>query len=711
MARGLPHGIRMMRQLRWRELLAFRRPRWRDVAPGRAGRVALGIAAPLLIGASTGHVTEGIFVALGALPAGLVSFQGVNRSRMEAVLVASLGIAVSTFVGATMAGSWPLRVLLVTLWAYLTGLSVSLGSRWSVVCINWTVALLLGEAIPLPPGPAAIRGGLALVGGLLQGGLVALSWTLRPGGEERKALSASYATLASYASAIASGQLEAPSTTALPAADMLQDANPLIPREVLGMYVDLLEEAVRLRASLAAVASNAHQGTKSEDIARFTAEVGTALDRIAAGLSARPGERAKWTEDAQRVIARLSVPRDAGWRWAGEALLGQLRAVMRILARIEATPRPSLARDSRVDPNLTRPPGWLGGALITLRTNATFTTEAGRHALRLAVAAGLAELVSDLAGYTYGRWVVLTVLLVLKPDYASTVARGVQRAVGTVVGAGLVVGLGHVMHPSWVELSLLAVVAIALAHATFDTSYLLFSFFLTVFILLMLQLLGLGALALAEDRIGATVLGAAWALVVFVVWPTWVGTSASEKFAVLIDRDGAYLVSMLQQLAHPERVDLERLGREQDAARRARSDAEAAAERLFREPPHPPLTADLVHSLMAVSARLALGLLAVQTLLEDRGGDSTQGATPAGLDALTAGFQTAFKELAATMRAGSPLEPRPPLRALQRALEEEGRSGPSTLVVTDALVDSVETLGALLGASQNPAGSVAPANA
>jgi len=89
----------MLARLRWRELLEFRRPSWRDLAPARAGRIALGIAEPLLIGVFTGHVEDGIFAALGALPAGLASFQGVNRSRLEAVLVTSLGIALSTFVG------------------------------------------------------------------------------------------------------------------------------------------------------------------------------------------------------------------------------------------------------------------------------------------------------------------------------------------------------------------------------------------------------------------------------------------------------------------------------------------------------------------------------------------------------------------------------------------------------------------------------------
>ena len=232
MALEVPQGIRQLRDLHWRDLLAFHRPHWRELAPGRAARIAFGVAAPLLIGLATGDLESGIFAALGALPAGFVSFEGVSRSRFEAVLAASIGMAVSTFVGATMAGTGVLRALPVALWAYLTGLSVALGKRWSVVVLNWTVAMLIGVSIPMAPEAAATRAGLVLAGGLFQGVLVVMSWAFRPGGEERKALADTYSVLAGYASSLATGRVEAPSPSAFPASEALGDPNPFIPADV-----------------------------------------------------------------------------------------------------------------------------------------------------------------------------------------------------------------------------------------------------------------------------------------------------------------------------------------------------------------------------------------------------------------------------------------------------------------------------------------------
>jgi hypothetical protein len=156
-------------------------------------------------------------------------------------------------------------------------------------------------------------------------------------------------------------------------------------------------------------------------------------------------------------------------------------------------------------------------------------------------------------------------------------------------------------------------------------------------------------------------------------------------------------VTLTEQLAHPGRLDLERLRREQDAARRARSDAEAATERLSREPPHPPLTPEVAVDLMTVAARLARPLLAAQTLVEHPAGTSIP-TSAARLEALAGGFRTAIRQIASALREQTPPGPLPPLRQLQIALTEEGQSDPSIVLVTDALVDAVGALGDLLDA-------------
>jgi hypothetical protein len=65
-----------------RRLLGIDSLRWNAVAPWRAARVTLAIVLPLVIGWLSGHIDYGAYVALGALPAALASFQGETLSRV-----------------------------------------------------------------------------------------------------------------------------------------------------------------------------------------------------------------------------------------------------------------------------------------------------------------------------------------------------------------------------------------------------------------------------------------------------------------------------------------------------------------------------------------------------------------------------------------------------------------------------------------------------
>lgn len=106
--------VRRGRRGGWLNLGQFR---WRNVAPGRAARATVGVLTPLIIGFATKHVEYGTFAALGAFPAGTVSFQGVTRSRVLLVAVAVAGMAISTFIGAAAAFDMPWALVpVVMLW-------------------------------------------------------------------------------------------------------------------------------------------------------------------------------------------------------------------------------------------------------------------------------------------------------------------------------------------------------------------------------------------------------------------------------------------------------------------------------------------------------------------------------------------------------------------------------------------------------------------
>jgi len=691
--------------LSWRGLRAVGPIHWSAAAPWRGARVAVGVLVPLAIGSATGHLSYGAFAALGALPAGFASFQGVARTRLAAVSMASLGIAISTFVGATTAAVAPwLLVAVVIVWGYLIGLAVSLGQRLSVATLQCGAGLTVAVGMPLGPGPAGARAGFALAGGVLQGLLVAGSWIVRPGDTERKAIGDAYLALAAYAREVADGSTETPSAVEFSAAAVLKDPNPLLREATQLQLLDLLEEAERVRASLAALA--AEMGSAGPDanarVRRLTAAAAATLSLVAATLTARRHDRAERAGELTRQVGAVIVPASPGVRPSSDALSGQLRAIARIVVDVADGP-PARDRPGSA-PDASRPRGRDGGAVgATLRANVSLSSEAGRHAVRMAAIAGVAEVMVLATGLSEGRWVVLTLFIVLRPDYGSTVSRSVQRAVGTALGVGLGVAAVQFGRLGQWELVTVAGVAVAAAYALFDVAYVLYCVFLSAFIVVLLDILGTPAVRTATSRLADTAIGAALAVIAYLVWPTWEAASARDTFAALLEAHGAYATALLRELAHPGQLGAGRLRRLQVTAQRARSDAEASAARLSEEPPEDPVIPQFARRLVATVRRLTQAELAAHTLI-------TLQHVPEGLedeivprdcslllDRLASMVATAMSAIAGSLRSMEPTAAVVDLRQTQAQLASRAAAAaPALASATDGLVDAVDTLESIL---------------
>jgi uncharacterized membrane protein YccC len=713
-----------LRQSSWLDFGAFR---WHDLAPGRAARSALGVITPRAIGVATGHTEFGTYAALGALPAGFVAFRGVTRTRVLAVLLAAAGMAISTFVGATAALGAPwVLVPIIFGWAYATGLLAALGPTALAVSLQWPIALLIASAIPLDPAAAAGRALLVLAGGAFQGVLVVSSWAVARGSAERGALAGSFRALGAYAGDLRGGSQEPPSADTWAARTTMRDPNPLIRSDALLQLVDLADEAERIRRSLTALgAGRAASGPRPAGRSLLSAAQ-LVLTEVAAALTARPALRPGHLEAARRELAQASAERGTRWQWAGEALLGQLRAAVRITERLNA------AEPARAGPGPPSGPrlASVQDITLTLRASVSTSSEAGRHALRLAVVTALAEIIVRAAGLPHGYWGVLTIFIVLRPDYSSTLYRGLQRAAGTVAGAGLGVLTVQLVHIS--DSALLAGIGVSLlaAYAVFAVNFLVYAVFLTDFVVVLLALLGLPPEPTAIDRLIGTGVGTGLALLAYVLWPTWEGTSASEKFARLFGAQGRYAGALLRAYTRPGDTGAGRRSELQLAARRARTDADASADRLAGEPEHPPMTAELARSLTAAARRisqasitLAAAVTAHHATRPDDAGTELQQRLDQLADDVTAAtgvLALALRELGDTGGAdGAPdpaapkltIPPLPPLRARQQEVwlppQAEGpAAGPAAgagsappsqgeaaglTAATDGLVDAINT--------------------
>jgi hypothetical protein len=662
---------------------------WSQFEWAAALRCTIGVAIPLVAGLLIGQPSIGVFGAIGALSVGYGSFQGAYRSRAAVMMFAAAGMALSVFFGSLAGHADATAILAAAVWGFAGGITVALGPSASFVGLQSVVAVLIAGGYPADLEGAAARAALVFGGGLIQTLLVVMIWPLRRFSAERRSLAAAYRSLAAYAASIPDAATAAPEPhTFAGTPSPLADPQPFAKSGDVLVFQALLDEAERIRASLASLATQ-YRRLRAEDQAcssELPEMLRIALTEIADALEAGrdPREPAELWDSLDRcATALLRVP-------AVLALLGQVRSAWRIAGVLSsASPAPEpLPRPPRVAPLRRRPP--VRDALITLRANLTLESTAFRHALRLSVTLAVATAIYRILQLERGYWLPLTALLVLRPEFYDTFARGVARMAGTLLGAGFATLIERTLSPGPNELTALVLAFAWAGYALVRTSYTLFTFCITAYVVFILMLAGVPELTAATYRVLYTAEGGLLALCAYALWPTWTATEVRPALASLLEAHSRYLEALLDAYADPRRTDLRALADIRGAGRLKRSNAEALVERMLDEPAgRHAIPAPIALGLLAAIRRHALAALALHAGLERGVTESVRG-----IEELSRQMSVGLSALAQSLRAGTAPPPMPPLRQTQLALHAN-----NDLVSdeTDLMVDSLNTMASLLG--------------
>jgi uncharacterized membrane protein YccC len=676
------------------------------VAVGAALRTAAGTVTAFAAGWAGWSYAVGAAAAGGSIGPGIATLAAGGRPRIGVVASTAVAMAVATFAGSATAPVEGAHVAVATAWAVAAGMVAAVASDLTPVGLNSLVALLVFGRFPAPPIEALGTAAAVGAGGLLQTLLAAVVRRPHRARREVQALAAAYRALAAYATSAppGAGWLEASAAVDAAATTLGRSSASGSAREA---WDSLVDESDRVRLELATIVGARERMMRARPdhplvprIDRRMGEAGRILTAVGASLAAgRPtADVLDLAAGAPGPIPLLVASRsdgadvDVGNAAAAlEALAGQLRAVTGQLPAALGS-APSRTRDALS--------GTAGDTVATLRTlwrrlraNATWQGTAVRHALRLAAAVVIAQLLGMVTGLARPYWIALTAAIVLRPDFATTFTRGVGRAVGTLVGVGLATIVALLLPPRHVVVVVLVGAFAWLAAALFRASFALFSAALTGVVVFLLAGVDPSPITDAVDRLVATALGAGLALGLYAAWPSWALPEARTALAGLCDAQRAYLAEVLGQVAgdRPRRREaLDVLDRER---RLMRGTAEAAVARSLADPPPRRIDAQLARSLLAALRRQVIAGHTLRTRVLDTDTAEVPEVLPvaAAVDATLAAAGTRLRDL--------PADPPPRLRPVhdelvarlrRRAIEQAVHV--VVVIGTDEIVDAADTI-------------------
>ena len=491
--------------------------------PVVAGRNAVGVAVPLVIGALHGSAALGLASTVGALQTAFADRPGPYRLRMLRMGAVAVSAGVTSVLAVLCSNSNLASALLLFVLGLLAGLMLTAGPSATQLGVAATACALIIGHQPQSGAHALHVGLLVLAGGALQAVLAIAAWPLRRHLPERRALAALYAGLAGVARRPPRTDVGPPLVALL--ADTRQtlyglghDHGPSVEA-----YRVLLDESGRIRRELLVLAGYCErlhgEGEHEAETALrgALATCGDVLDQVAdALLRGRPVDpaaldpvRANLAE-VRQVLDRDPGQPAAATRHAASAQLrtlsGQLRAAVET-ARTGATEGRSGEGDRAPGARTLRDP------LAILRANLTPDSAVLRHAVRLAVLLSVSDFVVRQVGVDRGYWVPLTILVVLRPDFASTFQRGTFRVAGTIIGLLLATVLVHfVPGGQWYAIGLIAVFFFGMRLAG-PANVGLSAVSLSALVVILLSLAGVSAHEAVFRRAIDTLIGGALALV------------------------------------------------------------------------------------------------------------------------------------------------------------------------------------------------------
>ena len=172
-----------------------------------------------------------------------------------------------------------------------------------------------------------------------------------------------------------------------------------------------------------------------------------------------------------------------------------------------------------------------------------------RYALRVTLAVGIALTLSTLIPTLarQGYWILLTVLIIMKPGFALTRQRNGWRLLGTLLGCGFAFGILYTtQHETWLFAAM--VLSTIIGGSMLQINYLVASAFNTNAVLLAFNFLDPGATTIIADRALDTFLGSTIAFACSYVLPWWEAQFMPSLMRAAISAYREYLRAALAQL-------------------------------------------------------------------------------------------------------------------------------------------------------------------
>lgn len=177
-----------------------------------------------------------------------------------------------------------------------------------------------------------------------------------------------------------------------------------------------------------------------------------------------------------------------------------------------------------------------------LKNNLTMASSIFRHSLRVMITCGVGFLIAKLISTGHhSYWILMTIIIILKPGFSLTKERNFDRLIGTLGGGivGLLI-IGFIPDPN---ILFGFIVFFMVGTYTFvRLNYIVMVIFLTPYVLILFHFLGLGAIDIASERLADTAIASFLAFLASnFLFPHWESRNIQKNMSGVLTANIHYL--------------------------------------------------------------------------------------------------------------------------------------------------------------------------
>tara|TARA_R110002050_G_scaffold279997_1_gene426824 strand:- start:350 stop:1411 length:1062 start_codon:yes stop_codon:yes gene_type:complete len=233
-----------------------------------------------------------------------------------------------------------------------------------------------------------------------------------------------------------------------------------------------------------------------------------------------------------------------------------------------------------------------------------------RHSLRLTIAIVFTYLLGYTLEIQNAYWIMLTVIVIMRPNYGLTKERSKDRVLGTIIGA-IIAFCIVLLTQNEIVYAVLAFISLVLSFSLIQQNYKSAAAFVTISIIFLYSFINPNAFEVIQYRILDTVIGAIIAVVAnYIILPTWEADNLRQIVLNALKMNKKYLLAAQVLYENPKAQKMDYNLARKDAFL-AVSNLNASFQRLTQDPKSKQREFQLIYEIVTINQTMISAIAAI----------------------------------------------------------------------------------------------------